>query len=820
MDPLTALSVAGNVIQLISFAHELVTEGSKIYQVVDGVVVENKDAETLATDLCKLNEGLTESQSQWIAAHKGQQLDPDEMCLRDLCARCSDIAEELILQLQKLKVKDTGATSKTDKIQRIARSGKQALLSAWRKDAREKLASRLEGFQREIDTRILFSLRKGLQASNVQSTRQYQTLDQRTKDLMVTIISSGDKIDDRLVVQTAVLSQLAAEQAGTKHMLFTLVQIIERNSTTPELIPPCYTAPGVSLATPLHKAAEAGEAQRLRQLLRLPQADINAKDENGCTPLHLASTVEVIKRLMGDKRVNLHAENFEGQTALHCAVLERRLEVIKALLEAGLDKTIADDHDKTAAFFAKDCPAAAWMLRYGPETETRATDHLDNTGLLQMAWLGDLEGTRFFISQTADVNARNKLQETALTEAARHGDAEVVLELLAANADMELSAGGEWTPLLQAIRDGRDEIVTILLDKGANREAKLRSGNTALAEACWRHHTNIACWLIERGCNVDTKDCMGNTPVLKAADRGTPRFLRWLLNHGADHAIRNNYGETAVFRAASGGHSSTLLELLKAGAGWDTHTKFKNTPLSMAAQKGHHDIVKLLLDYGADPNVRDRLGHTPLAVASRHGHVKVVLFLLDHGAKVEIFAYTGFTALSVAARQGRDDVVRVLANAGANMKGYYAATLEGTLVGELVDNNPEGSGTVSLMRAARNGHTSTVGLLLELGAEMNCQDGSGRTALHFAVEWMHVSVVDTLVKRGANVDLQCAAGTSPLMTAARKGSVDIARLLVQAHANLRLRDDNGRTAWIHARHSANDRKFKELLEPSAHEDEA
>ena len=109
--------------------------------------------------------------------------------------------------------------------------------------------------------------------------------------------------------------------------------------------------------------------------------------------------------------------------------------------------------------------------------------------------------------------------------------------------------------------------------------------------------------------------------------------------------------------------------------------------------------------------------------------------------------------------------------------------------------------------------------MLKLGAKLNSQDDCGRTALFVAVEWSHVAVVDALIEKGANVDLRRDTGTSPLMVAAAKGSVDIVRLLVKAHANIRFRDCHRRTAWIQARHSGNDRKLRELLDPSLSRDE-
>lgn len=84
------------------------------------------------------------------------------------------------------------------------------------------------------------------------------------------------------------------------------------------------------------------------------------------------------------------------------------------LVDAGIDASLEDDDRRTAMVHASEWAAAIWLLEHGTATEARATDHLDNTGLLHMAWLGDREGTKFFLDQGANVNARNSHLETAL----------------------------------------------------------------------------------------------------------------------------------------------------------------------------------------------------------------------------------------------------------------------------------------------------------------------------------------------------------------------------------------------------------------------
>ena len=52
LDPLTALSLAGNVVQLVDFSAKVVSESRQIYQV--GSVIQNDELEIISNDLLVL----------------------------------------------------------------------------------------------------------------------------------------------------------------------------------------------------------------------------------------------------------------------------------------------------------------------------------------------------------------------------------------------------------------------------------------------------------------------------------------------------------------------------------------------------------------------------------------------------------------------------------------------------------------------------------------------------------------------------------------------------------------------------------------------
>ena len=141
MDPLTALGLASNVIQVVDFSIRLVSKGVEIYK--DGSLAENVDAEEITQSLKGLNGKLQRS----IQDSKcGGPLSEEDQSLMGLCANCESVANQLLTRLGQIKV--TGKHRKW-------KSVRQAL----KKDEVEELARRLGMYRSEINLNVTVSLR-------------------------------------------------------------------------------------------------------------------------------------------------------------------------------------------------------------------------------------------------------------------------------------------------------------------------------------------------------------------------------------------------------------------------------------------------------------------------------------------------------------------------------------------------------------------------------------------------------------------------------------------------------------------------------------
>lgn len=313
---------------------------------------------------------------------------------------------------------------------------------------------------------------------------------------------------------------------------------------------------------------------------------------------------------------------------------------------------------------------------------------------------------------------------------------------------------------------------------------KLQNGMTVLHWASQNGHLSLASGLLEGGAKVDevhlwihrtTVISSKSTALHYAADSGNDAIVELLLENGADVNRKSKLYQESALHFATRGRSERCIELLlEYGADIDAKKKRGTSALQMAAWDGNEALVRLLLDSGADIHMADdhgrqalqyavenarsdtvylllvkdadinggfsveKRGDTPLYKAVHFGHHELAETLIAEGADTEIRNHLGRTALHEAAAMGQDAIVRLLVECGAN-------------VNTRVSSHAMDSGVTPLLFAADQGHLSTVGLLIDLGAWIDWKDSDGWTALTMAEHATHVNVVKLLKEKGAVV---------------------------------------------------------------------
>jgi ankyrin repeat protein len=318
--------------------------------------------------------------------------------------------------------------------------------------------------------------------------------------------------------------------------------------------------------------------------------------------------------------------------------------------------------------------------------------------------------------------------------------------------------------------------------------------------------------LIARGADASARESsLGETALMWAAAENHPEAVRALIEHGADPNARSDKLAYAKDRFGLEG----VTTILPRGS-W--------TALMYAARQGSLEAARALADAGADLKLTDPDGTTALVLAILNGHFDTAAMLAEKGADPNIADTTGMAALYTAVdmntlgeiygRPGRPstdkltalDLLPILLAHGANPN----ATLKSpTLTRAHTPGEPSlGEGTTPLMRAAKNGDTAAIRVLMAHGADASLRQKNGTTALmlasglgrgtgvfakDYATEAELFNAVKFLVESGVDVNATSEAGQTALHIAAQ-ASDGIVKYLSEHGANLDAKDKQGRTA--------------------------
>ncbi|KAI1390144.1 ankyrin repeat-containing domain protein [Hypoxylon trugodes] len=245
--------------------------------------------------------------------------------------------------------------------------------------------------------------------------------------------------------------------------------------------------------TPLHKACEGSRAATVALLLR-NGADISATNKYGNTALHGAcrySETAVVTVLI-QAGASIHTPNKKGVTPFMAAArsynydLEGGRATLELLLDHGANLYAQDNFGRSALHHVfpdkLSIKKAAFLLNAG--VDLQACDFKGNTTLHRACQMPDKEFIRFLLGKGADIEARNNRNQTPL-HTLRHPIGTIdYLDLLTilvenkANIDAQDNEG--WTPLHAACNKGDKYMVKYLLEKNANVYVGTNIGETPL----------------------------------------------------------------------------------------------------------------------------------------------------------------------------------------------------------------------------------------------------------------------------------------------------------------------------------------------------
>jgi len=153
MDPLTAFSLAGTIIQFVDFGSRLFSEGRALYESTTGALTANEELELVLIDLRAIIAKLKKSPGHSAPdCHSVKTSSADSRkTFEAICDGTLEVAEDLAARLDLLKVKNSK--------HRAWESLRKVLKNAWSKSEIEDLKKRLASLKSALDTGLMMTIR-------------------------------------------------------------------------------------------------------------------------------------------------------------------------------------------------------------------------------------------------------------------------------------------------------------------------------------------------------------------------------------------------------------------------------------------------------------------------------------------------------------------------------------------------------------------------------------------------------------------------------------------------------------------------------------
>ena len=206
----------------------------------------------------------------------------------------------------------------------------------------------------------------------------------------------------------------------------------------------------------LHVAAFGGAPSLLIDTL-CECLEVNARDQHGCMPLHLAKRAEIAHMLMGHG-ADLTAVDICGRTPMMHAAMRGDFELVNTYLHAEAKVDVRDKHGDTALHLAATHDHALVIAAlHDAGADLNSRDELEWTPLLTAAWRGNRAATRMLLARGADVLPCIRLQKVNIKPDIRR-------ELLRADVPWSMPFV-PWRPSMfrSSARHDRRGIYTVLL---------------------------------------------------------------------------------------------------------------------------------------------------------------------------------------------------------------------------------------------------------------------------------------------------------------------------------------------------------------------
>jgi ankyrin repeat protein len=404
-----------------------------------------------------------------------------------------------------------------------------------------------------------------------------------------------------------------------------------------------------------------------------------------------------LKTLIEENPDAIHASDEQGNTALHWAVLTRKVNLIDLLIEKGANLEAKRADGSKAIHLAMEGDYFYRPNRDLPKESIQ--NHWYLLGYLVAkgahydvciaAAIGDAEFVRESLTKDPSLaNAKDSSDRTALYYAAKHGHVHVVKELLENGADPNQAEKNapRGAALHAAASSNYVSIAELLLEYGADINAEVEASGNALYIAMYKGYVEMQELLYASGgsitltaaCALGKLDLVGEIlavnpslanadddygPLTQAVSSESMNIVQLLLNNKVD-LNRPWYASNYMCYACRFSNKEMVELLLEQGADPNNSNWLGVSYLHLLALQGNTELAHLMLSYGADINaVDDEYCTTPLGWAVKYGKYEMVSFLLEQGADIVPIGVPDWATPKAWAERRRDEaIIELLSN--------------------------------------------------------------------------------------------------------------------------------------------------------------
>ncbi|MCI8670313.1 MAG: hypothetical protein HFI34_12490 [Lachnospiraceae bacterium] len=203
-------------------------------------------------------------------------------------------------------------------------------------------------------------------------------------------------------------------------------------------------------------------------------------------------------------------------------------------------------------------------------------------------------------------DAPQEIGTTPLHIACIHGNTRMVKLLMDSGADDSLKTSSGETPahfvvqMKQRYKELKPEVRAEMLQALSDIDTPRNDGKTPiilLQSMDYSIVCDLTLLLIERDVDLNRADNNGNTVLLAHTYNICNKdIVKELIRAGADVNAKNNAGDTALHYALRNGNSDVARFLIKKGADYNVANNRGEIPMEIAASKGYETVLALMIE--------------------------------------------------------------------------------------------------------------------------------------------------------------------------------------------------------------------------------